>query len=404
MSNPNNVSLNINHELEFIDGHALNIPTLSILTEDGDIHPSAPAPDISKQTAIKLYETMRFIRLLDERMQGAQRQGRVSFYMQCLGEEAAVTASAAALDQDDMIMAQYREQAALHYRGFTLDQFMNQMFSNELDLGKGRQMPIHYGSKALNYMTISSPLGTQIPQATGYAYGQKVKHIDAKTGELASTIDKVTICYFGEGAASEGDFHAGLNMAAVHKAPVIFFARNNGYAISTPADEQFKGDGIASRGVGYGIKTIRVDGSDALAVYAATKKAREIAATQGEPVLIESIAYRLGAHSTSDDPSGYRSKDEEANYKACPIERFRKWLVKQNWLDDAEDIKAKETIRDDILAALKRAEVIDKPALEELISDVYDTPIPSLQRQYDELKTHIKAHPDAYPTTAGRIK
>ena len=404
MSNPNNVSLNINHALEFIDGNALNIPTLSILTEDGDIHPSATAPAISKHTAIKLYETMRFIRLLDERMQGAQRQGRVSFYMQCLGEEAAVTASAAALDQEDMIMAQYREQAALHYRGFTLDQFMNQMFSNELDLGKGRQMPIHYGSNELNYMTISSPLGTQIPQATGYAYGQKVKHIDAKTGELASTIDNVTICYFGEGAASEGDFHAGLNMAAVHKAPVIFFARNNGYAISTPADEQFKGDGIASRGVGYGIKTIRVDGTDALAVFAATQKAREIASTQGEPVLIESIAYRLGAHSTSDDPSGYRSKDEEANYKTCPIEKFRKWLVKQEWLNEEADLKAKESIREDILAALKRAEVVQKPALEELVSDVYDTPIPSLVRQYNELKEHIQKHPDAYPVTAGRIK
>ena len=404
MSNPNNVSLNINHALEFIDGNALNIPTLSILTEDGDIHPSATAPAISKHTAIKLYETMRFIRLLDERMQGAQRQGRVSFYMQCLGEEAAVTASAAALDQEDMIMAQYREQAALHYRGFTLDQFMNQMFSNELDLGKGRQMPIHYGSNELNYMTISSPLGTQIPQATGYAYGQKVKHIDAKTGELASTIDNVTICYFGEGAASEGDFHAGLNMAAVHKAPVIFFARNNGYAISTPADEQFKGDGIASRGVGYGIKTIRVDGTDALAVFAATQKAREIASTQGEPVLIESIAYRLGAHSTSDDPSGYRSKDEEANYKTCPIEKFKKWLVKQQWLNEEADLKAKESIREDILAALKRAEVVQKPALEELVSDVYDTPIPSLVRQYNELKEHIQKHPDAYPVTAGRIK
>ncbi len=404
MSNPNNVSLNINHALEFIDGNALNIPTLSILTEDGDIHPSATAPAISKHTAIKLYETMRFIRLLDERMQGAQRQGRVSFYMQCLGEEAAVTASAAALDQEDMIMAQYREQAALHYRGFTLDQFMNQMFSNELDLGKGRQMPIHYGSSKLNYMTISSPLGTQIPQATGYAYGQKVKHIDAKTGELASTIDNVTICYFGEGAASEGDFHAGLNMAAVHKAPVIFFARNNGYAISTPADEQFKGDGIASRGVGYGIKTIRVDGTDALAVFAATQKAREIASTQGEPVLIESIAYRLGAHSTSDDPSGYRSKDEEANYKTCPIEKFKKWLVKQQWLNEEDDLKAKESIREDILAALKRAEVVQKPALEELVSDVYDTPIPSLVRQYNELKEHIQKHPDAYPVTAGRIK
>ncbi|MBE0378896.1 MULTISPECIES: thiamine pyrophosphate-dependent dehydrogenase E1 component subunit alpha [Pseudoalteromonas] len=404
MSNPNNVSLNISHDLEFIDGHALNIPTLSILNEDGDIQDGATAPDIDESTALRLYETMRFIRALDERMQAAQRQGRVSFYMQCLGEEAAVTASAAALDQDDMIMAQYREQAALHYRGFTLDQFMNQMFSNELDLGKGRQMPIHYGSAALNYMTISSPLGTQIPQATGYAYGQKIKHIDAKTGELNSAIDNITICYFGEGAASEGDFHAGLNMAAVHKSPVIFFARNNGYAISTPADEQFKGDGIACRGVGYGIKTIRVDGADALAVYAATKKAREIATTTGEPILIESIAYRLGAHSTSDDPSGYRSKDEEANYQACPIERFRKWLVKQNWLNEEEDVKAKETIREDILAALKRAEVIAKPALEELISDVYDTPIPSLQRQYEQLKTHIKQHPDAYPITAGRIK
>ncbi|MGO2348581.1 MULTISPECIES: thiamine pyrophosphate-dependent dehydrogenase E1 component subunit alpha [Pseudoalteromonas] len=404
MSNPNNVSLNINHKLEFIDGNALTIPTLSILTEDGEIHPGATAPDISKHTAIKLYETMRFIRLLDERMQGAQRQGRISFYMQCLGEEAAVTASAAALDQNDMIMAQYREQAALHYRGFTLDQFMNQMFSNELDLGKGRQMPIHYGSKALNYMTISSPLGTQIPQATGYAYGQKIKHIDAKTGELASTIDNITICYFGEGAASEGDFHAGVNMAAVHQAPVIFFARNNGYAISTPADEQFKGDGIASRGVGYGIKTIRVDGTDALAVYAATKKAREIAVSTGEPILIESIAYRLGAHSTSDDPSGYRSKDEEANHQICPIDKFRKWLIKQDWLNEADDVKAKESIREEILAALKRAEVVAKPALEELISDVYDTPIPSLQRQYEQLKAHIKLHPDAYPVTAGRIK
>jgi 2-oxoisovalerate dehydrogenase E1 component alpha subunit len=404
MSNPNNVSQNISHELAFIDGHALNIPTLSILNEDGDILSGATAPDITKETAIRLYETMRFIRALDERMQAAQRQGRVSFYMQCLGEEAAVTASAAALDQDDMIMAQYREQAALHYRGFTLDQFMNQMFSNELDLGKGRQMPIHYGSAELNYMTISSPLGTQIPQATGYAYGQKIKHIDAKTGELNSKIDNVTICYFGEGAASEGDFHAGLNMAAVHKSPVIFFARNNGYAISTPADEQFKGDGIASRGVGYGIKTIRVDGADALAVFAATQKAREIASTTGEPVLIESIAYRLGAHSTSDDPSGYRSKAEEANYQACPIERFRKWLIKKDWLNDEDDVKAKEHIREDILAALKRAEVVKKPALEELISDVYDTPIPSLQRQYEQLKSHIKQHPDAYPVTAGRIK
>lgn len=405
MSNPNNIRLNVNHHLEFIDGHALNIPTLKLLNDDGTVIAGATLPDISKQTALKIYHTMRFIRALDERMQGAQRQGRVSFYMQCLGEEAAVTASAAALDDNDMIMAQYREQAALHYRGFSLENFMNQMFSNEKDLGKGRQMPIHYGSRELNYMTISSPLGTQIPQATGYAYGQKLNHLDLKTGELKEPISNLTICYFGEGAASEGDFHAGLNMAAVHKAPVIFFARNNGYAISTPADEQFAGDGIASRGVGYGIKTIRVDGGDALAVYAATQKAREIATTTGEPILIESIAYRLGAHSTSDDPTGYRSKEEEADFRqSCPVARFRTWLVAQGWLDEAQDEQEIAAIKEEILAALKVAETIAKPPLEDLVSDVYDTPIPSLQKQYNELKAHIQQHPDAYPATAGRIK
>ncbi len=405
MSNPNNISMNMSHELKFMQADALDIQTFSILDVNGNVSSDAKSPDISKDTAIKLYRTMRYIRALDERMQASQRQGRLSFYMQCLGEEASVTASAAALDSNDMIMAQYREQAALRYRGFSTDQFMNQMFSNELDPAKGRQMPIHYGSKELNYMTISSPLGTQIPQATGYAYGQKIKHIDKETNTLKSKIDNITLCYFGEGAASEGDFHAGLNMAAVLKAPVIFFARNNGYAISTPADEQFAGDGIASRGVGYGIKTIRVDGTDALAVYAATQKAREICCETGEPVLIEAIAYRLGAHSTSDDPSGYRSKEEEANNsQSCPVARFEAWLVNQNWINLEEEEKLDIQIREHILAELKIAEKIAKPVLEDLISDVYDHPIPSLVKQYEELEAHIKQHPEAYPTTAGRLK
>ncbi|WP_199611778.1 thiamine pyrophosphate-dependent dehydrogenase E1 component subunit alpha [Flocculibacter collagenilyticus] len=393
MTNPNNVTLTDNHTVEFVSGNALAIPTLRILKEDGTLHKGASLPDLDKETALKMYDTMSFIRVLDERMVAAQRQGRISFYMQCLGEEAAVTGSAGALDFEDMIMGQYREHAAIHYRGFTLDQFMNQMFSNEKDLGKGRQMPIHYGSNELNYMTISSPLGTQIPQATGYAYGQKLK------GE-----GKCTICYFGEGAASEGDFHAGLNMAAVHKAPVIFFCRNNGYAISTPADEQFKGDGIATRGVGYGMKTIRVDGADLLAVYAATKEARRIAVEDHEPVLIEAIAYRLGAHSTSDDPSGYRSKEEEEKFRSNdPVERYRLWLVKQGWLNEEEDAKRIEQLRGDILDAVKKAEVIDKPAIDELITDVYEEPTPHLVKQLEDTKQHIKKYPDAYPVTAGRI-
>ena len=142
----------------------------------------------------------------------AQRQGRISFYMTCTGEEAAVIGSVAALTPQDVILAQYREHAALHYRGFTATQFMQQLFGTHQDLGKGRQMPIHYGSQALNYHTVSSPLATQIPQASGVAYAQKMQKAPA-----------CTLCYFGEGAASEGDFHAGLNIAAVMQAPVIFF-------------------------------------------------------------------------------------------------------------------------------------------------------------------------------------
>ncbi|WP_337840195.1 thiamine pyrophosphate-dependent dehydrogenase E1 component subunit alpha [Rheinheimera sp.] len=393
MTNPNNATISTVHSAGFTSGYALEIPTLRVLKDDGTVYEGATLPELSKEQALKMYDTMQFIRVLDERMLAAQRQGRISFYMQCLGEEAATIGSAAALHDQDMIMAQYREQGALRYRGFSLEQFMNQLFSNEKDLGKGRQMPVHYGSKDIYYMTISSPLGTQIPQAAGYAYAQKLRGLP-----------NITLCYFGEGAASEGDFHAGLNMAAVHNAPVIFFCRNNGYAISTPANEQFKGDGIACRAVGYGMKSIRVDGADIMAVYQATKMARDYALAHNEPVLIESMAYRLGAHSSSDDPSGYRSKEEEELWrKNDPVSRFRLWLVKQGWLDEEADKAKLDLLRQEILDALKVAEKVAKPGIEHLMSDVYAEPIPLLNEQLEELKAHIRKYPDAYPVTAGRL-
>ena len=193
-------------------------------------------------------------------------------------------------------------------------------------------------------------------------------------------------------------------MASVHNAPVIFFCRNNGYAISTPADEQFDGDGIASRGPGYGMKTIRVDGSDALAVYQAVQLARQLAVEQHEPVLIEACAYRLGGHSTSDDPSGYRTKDEEQEYgQEDPIKKFKNWLVAQGWLDVSDEDEKLEQLKKEILAAVKAAEVVDKPTLDEVITDVYHTPTVALQEQLAELKEHVKKYPEAYPHTAGRV-
>ncbi|MBL4899634.1 MAG: thiamine pyrophosphate-dependent dehydrogenase E1 component subunit alpha [Colwellia sp.] len=381
------------HKPTFIDGTSVEIPELKILKQDGSIYDGAELPDINESLALKIYKTLAFHRVLDERMVASQRQGRLSFYMAALGEEAASVGGAAGLKPQDMIMSQYREQGALMFRGFSLENFMDQMFSNEKDLGKGRQMPIHYGSSELNYMTVSSPLATQIPQATGYAYGQKLQGLDA-----------VTLCYFGEGAASEGDFHAGLNMAAVHEVPVIFFCRNNGYAISTPSDEQYKGNGIASRGIGYGIKTLRVDGNDILAVIKATQIARKVALKESAPVLVEAMSYRLGAHSTSDDPSGYRTREEEAKWQANdPILRMKNWLLAQNWWDENQEKVLFEQLREKVLAAVKVSEKMSKPHIDTLITDVYDVPSPQLKAQLEQVKAHVNKYPEAYPFTAGKF-
>ena len=377
--------------VEFLDDSSVTIPKLQILNQDGSLIEGANAPELSRDHARKIYSDMLYIRLFDERMLSAQRQGRLSFYLTCVGEEASVAGTIAAFDTQDMVMAQYREQVALRYRGFSTAQFMNQLFSNIDDLGKGRQMPVHYGCRALNMMTISSPLATQIPQAAGYAYGQKLKGRDA-----------CTVCYFGEGAASEGDFHAGLNMAAVLHCPVVFVVRNNGYAISTPASQQFATDGIAPRGLGYGIKTIRVDGNDILAVYAAATEARKIAIEEQRPVLIETMSYRLAAHSTSDDPSGYRGSEEEDKWRQLdPIERMKNWLIAQHWWDEKADKALQETYRSEILTELKLAEKRDKQPLSSLVTDVYKTTPAHLLEQFQHLQAHVDKYPERYVGHAG---
>lgn len=378
------------HQPTFLTGYELSISTFSLLDPEGELYSGAEAPALEREHARRLYQAMLSTRILDERMMAAQRQGRLSFYMQCVGEEAAVVGATAALDDADMIMAQYREQGALMYRGFSIDEFMNQLFGNELDYGKGRQMPVHYGSRKLHYMTISSPLATQIPQATGYAYGQKL------AGD-----EQCTLTFFGEGAASEGDFHAALNMASVHKVPVIFFCRNNGYAISTPAVEQFAADGIAPRAFGYHMHVIRVDGNDVLAVYEATRQARKLAVEHNHPVLIEAMTYRLAAHSSSDDPSGYRLKSEEETWRLKdPVLRMQKWMLKKGWWSEEEEAQQQESLRRDVLETMKRAEKRPPPSLDSLVSDVYADVTPALQRQFDQLKSHIRRYPEAYPQGA----
>lgn len=210
---------------------------------------------------------------------------------------------------------------------------------------------------------------------------------------------RVVAAYFGEGAASEGDFHAALNIAATRSCPVVFICRNNGYAISTPTLEQYRGDGIASRGLGYGIDTIRVDGNDIWAVREATKLARELALQDGgRPVLIEAMTYRVSHHSTSDDSFAYRARVEVEDWKRRdnPIGRLRKWLEARGYWDEAREKEARDSIRRDLLKAFSQAEKEKKPPIRAMFEDIYEDLTPDLQAQMKELKAHLDRYPEEY--------
>jgi 2-oxoisovalerate dehydrogenase E1 component alpha subunit len=207
------------------------------------------------------------------------------------------------------------------------------------------------------------------------------------------------VCYFGEGAASEGDFHAALNIAATRSCPVVFICRNNGYAISTPTLEQYRGDGIASRGLGYGIDTIRVDGNDIWAVREVTKRARKLALKDGgRPVLIEAMSYRISHHSTSDDSFAYRARVEVEDWKRRdnPITRLRKYLEKKGLWDEGKEKDARARIRKDVLKAFNDAEKEKKPPLRSMFEDVYEEMAPETKAQMKELRDVIERYPNEY--------
>jgi 2-oxoisovalerate dehydrogenase E1 component subunit alpha len=340
-----------------------------------------------KEELLKIYKCMITLNTMDQIFYDAQRQGRISFYMTSYGEEGSVVASAAALDPDDLMYGQYREQGALMYRGFTLQEFANQLFSNVSDYGKGRQMPVHYGSVKYNFHTISSPLATQIPQAAGAAYAYK------REGR-----QNAVLCYFGEGAASEGDFHAALNAASTRGGPCIFYCRNNGYAISTGVEDQYAGDGIASRAIGYGMRHIRVDGNDVLAVYSAVKEARRVAIEESVPVFVEAMSYRGGHHSTSDDSTRYRDVAEIRSWseRNNPMNRLRLFLEDKGWWDSQQEADLMSQCRNDVMEAFNNAEHAPKPSIHELFTDVYDKKTTALEEQERDLHVHIEKHAEYY--------
>ncbi|KAF3679262.1 2-oxoisovalerate dehydrogenase subunit alpha 2, mitochondrial [Capsicum annuum] len=380
----------ITTQMKFIaESSEKRLPCYRVLDDDGYPIPGAIFEEASKELAVKMYSSMVTLQTMDTIFYEAQRQGRLSFYLTTAGEEAINIASAAALTLDDFVLPQYREVGVILWRGYPLQQVANQLFGNKFDFGKGRQMPCHHGSNELNYLTVSSPIATQIPQAAGIAYSLKM---DGK--------EACAITYFGDGSTSEGDFHAALNFAAVLDAPVVFICRNNGWAISTPINQQFRSDGIASKGQSYGIRSIRVDGNDALATYSAIRAAREMAIKEQKPILVEAMTYRVAHHSTSDDSTKYRPVEEIEHWKTAksPISRFRKYLQINGWWSDENESELRGDIRKQVLQAIQAAEKVQKPSLTDLFTDVYDKMPSNLQEQVKFVKDAVKRSPKEYPS------
>jgi len=347
--------------------HPLTTQLVRVLGED-DSAVGPWDPKLDPETLRKMLRDMVTVRIFDDRMYRSQRQGKTSFYMKCTGEEAIAIAAQTALDREDMHFPTYRQQGLLVARGYPLTEMMNQIYSNKGDKLKGRQLPIMYSDKAFGFFSISGNLGTQFPQAVGWAMGAAVK------GD-----NRIAMGWIGDGATAEGDFHSALTFAAVYNVPVVLAVVNNQWAISS-----FSGIAgaeratFAQRAVGYGIAGLRVDGNDAPAVYAAVKWAAERARTNNGPTLIEFFTYRAEGHSTSDDPSGYRPTNEAKLWPlGDPIERLKAHLLAIAEWDEERHAAMTAECDAAVRAAQKESEKLGilpqqgKDGVETMFDDVY---------------------------------
>jgi 2-oxoisovalerate dehydrogenase E1 component alpha subunit len=348
---------------------------IRILDDQGGTLPDSRLPDLQQQDLLQLYQSMLLIRRIDERMTKLQRQGRIGFYVGSTGEEAAIIGSSYALRDGDWLVPCYREAGAALLRGYSLYDFVSQIYGNSEDKMKGRQMPCHWASPEKRLLSVSSPVGTQIPQATGIAMAATLKGSP-----------EVVLVYFGDGATSAGDFHVACNFAGVYQAPVIFFCRNNQWAISTPQDGQTASRTIADKAIAYGFEGTRVDGNDVLAVYQITLEAVEKARRGEGPTLVEALTYRQGAHSTSDDPRAYRDDAEVEEWRRKdPLARFRRYLTENEMLTAERDQELEAEIKSQIQSTLQRAESIGPPPKSSLVEDVFDTVPWHLQEQLEQI-------------------
>jgi len=339
-----------------------------VLDENGEIVNKDWVPDLSDDDLKELMRRMVYTRVLDQRSIALNRQGRLGFYAPTAGQEASQLGSHFALEEDDFILPAYRDVPQLIWHGLPLYQAF--LFSR--GHFHGNQFP-----EGVNGQSPQIIIGAQITQATGVALGLK------KRGKKS-----VAVTYTGDGGTSQGDFYEGINFAGVYGAPAIFFVQNNQFAISVPVEMQTNAETLAQKGVAAGIPSYLVDGMDVLAVYAATKKAREHAVDGNGPTLIETMTYRYGPHTMAgDDPTRYRTEDMTNEWeKRDPLVRFRKYLEDKNLWSEDEENKVIEDAKDDIKKAIKQADDYPKQKVTDLIDIMFEELPSNLQEQMEEYK------------------
>ena len=349
-----------------------------VLDERGEA--SAEAPKIEPETLLRMYRAMAAARRIDGRCMKLQRQGRIGFYGTCRGEEAAAVGSAAALRDEDWVFPALRQGAVMLYRGWPIERWFDHLFGNARSVEQGRSMPCHYSDRAVNQVSWSSCMATQLPHAVGMAYAARLRGDDV-----------IAAAYMGDGATSEGDFHTALNFAGVWRTPTVFICNNNQWAISVPFERQSGSATVQAKAAAYGMPGVRVDGNDILAVYQAVADASARARAGDGPTLIEAVTFRMDGHSTSDDPTKYRDEALVAEWeKRDPLARFAKYLVVEG-VASPDDLEAIHTaVEAEIDAAIKSAEAVGPPPPRSLIEGVYATPPWHLEEQFAEVEHAIE--------------
>ena len=336
------------------------------------------SPAFPEDGLLDAYRLMVLARATDERCLSLQRQGRIGFYAPLMGQEAAQVGASRALSPADWIFPAYRELAVALARGVSLRAIFDQLLGNADDLIKGRQMPNHFGFRDVNFVVASSPIGTQITQAVGAAMAAQRRKDSI-----------VTISFFGDGATSSNDFHAGLNFAGVYQCPTIFFCQNNQWAISLPRERQTHSATLAEKANAYGIPGVVVDGNDLNAVYGAVSEARARALSGKGPTMIEAEVYRFGPHSTSDDPKRYRSDAEVSEARERdPIGRLKDFLIAKGLWSGESDRKQSEEVRALVARTFEAAEKASPLDPRSIFDDVFARLSPRLEEEraeYDAL-------------------